>query len=79
MAISRHPAPYSIESAFGGKAERTDIFAHLAGFASGCLFGALFGFLENRLEFLVRHQIALGLAAVTLFAVAWLLALLAHG
>ena len=59
--------------------ERTDIFAHLAGFGSGCLFGTLFGFLENRLEFLVRQQLALGLAAVTLFAVAWLLALLAHG
>ncbi len=59
--------------------ERTDIFAHLAGFGSGCLFGALVGFLGNRLEFLVRHQLALGLAAVTLFAVAWLLALLAHG
>ncbi len=59
--------------------ERTDIFAHFAGFAAGCLFGGLFGFLENRLEFLVRHQLALGLAAVTIFTVAWLLALLAHG
>ena len=59
--------------------ERTDIFAHFAGFASGCLLGTFFGFLGNRLEFLVRYQLALGLAAVTLFVVAWFLALLAHG
>jgi membrane associated rhomboid family serine protease len=59
--------------------ERTDIFAHLAGFASGCLLGTFLGFLENRLEFLVRYQLALGLAAVTLFVVAWILAILAHG
>lgn len=63
----------------GMSGERTDIFAHVAGFGSGCLLGAVFGFLENRLAFLVRHQLALGLAAVTLFAVAWFQALLAHG
>jgi uncharacterized membrane protein YccC len=59
--------------------ERTDIFAHLAGFGSGCLLGASIGFLENRLEFPVRYQLALGLAAVMMFTVAWSLALLAHG
>jgi rhomboid protease GluP len=63
----------------GMSGERTDIFAHVAGFGSGCLLGALIWFLENRLEFLVRHQLVLGLAAVTLFAVSWFLALLTHG
>ena len=57
---------------------RTDIVAHFAGFGLGGLFGAFFGFLEYRLEFLVRQQFALGLAALTLFAVAWLLALFAQ-
>lgn len=59
----------------GMKGGRTDIVAHVAGFALGGLFGAIFGFLEARLESLARHQAGLGMAALTLFAVAWLLAL----
>lgn len=66
--------------AFLGMAgERTDIVAHIAGFAVGCLFGAGFGVLKSRAEFAPGHQFALGLGALALFAGAWLQALLAHG
>ncbi len=57
---------------------RTDIVAHFAGFVFGGVFGAIFGLLENRLKFLVGQRFALGFAALTLFAVAWLLALFAQ-
>jgi membrane associated rhomboid family serine protease len=59
--------------------ERTDIAAHLTGFASGGLLGALFASLNHRLAVLVRHQTALGLAALALLAAAWSAALLARG
>lgn len=59
--------------------ERTDIVAHLTGFLSGGLLGFLFASLNHRLAVLVRHQTALGLAALALFAAAWLAALLAQG
>jgi membrane associated rhomboid family serine protease len=59
--------------------ERTDIAAHLTGFASGGLLGALFAALNHRLAVLVRHQTALGLAALALFAAAWSAAFLAQG
>ena len=59
--------------------ERTDIFAHFAGFASGCLFGLVFGVLETRSLLAAWHQHTLGLAASLFFALAWTLALLSHG
>jgi membrane associated rhomboid family serine protease len=59
--------------------ERTDIAAHLTGFASGGLLGALLASLDHRLALLVRHQLALGLGALALFAAAWSAALLAQG
>jgi len=58
---------------------RTDIFAHVAGFAAGCLFGALYGLLEHRLRPLARYQLALGLGAYALFVLAWVRALMAQG
>ena len=59
--------------------ERTDIFAHIAGFGSGCLFGLVFGVLETRSLLASRHKLTLGLAASLFFALSWTLALLSHG
>ncbi len=59
--------------------ERTDIFAHFAGFGSGCLFGLVFGVLETRSLLVAWHKHTLGLAASLFFALAWTLALLASG
>ncbi len=59
--------------------ERTDIFAHFAGFGSGCLFGLAFWVLETRSLLAAWHKHTLGLAAFLFFALAWTLALLAHG
>ncbi|MCK5274295.1 MAG: rhomboid family intramembrane serine protease [Alphaproteobacteria bacterium] len=59
--------------------ERTDIFAHFAGFGSGCLFGLVFGVLETRSLLAAWHKHTLGLAAFLFFALAWTLALLARG
>ncbi len=58
---------------------RTDIFAHLAGFAAGSLLGAGYLYLGLRMAALIRRQLAMGLAALTLLAAAWSLALLAPG
>ncbi len=58
---------------------QTDIFAHLAGFASGSLLGAGYLYLGLRMAALMRRQLAMGLAALTLLAAAWSLALLAPG
>jgi membrane associated rhomboid family serine protease len=55
--------------------ERTDIFAHVAGFGSGCLFGFLFGVLETRALLAPWHKHTLGLAATLVFVLAWTLAL----
>ena len=65
--------------AFLGMGERTDIFAHFAGFVSGCLFGLVFGVLETRSLLGARYRHILGLAGSLLFALAWILALLARG
>lgn len=59
--------------------ERTDIFAHFAGFGSGCLFGLVFGVLETRSLLAAWHKHTLGLAAFLFFALAWTLALMARG
>ena len=63
----------------GMSGERTDIFAHIAGFGSGCLFGLVYGVLESRALLAAWHKHALGLSAVLLFALAWTQALLARG
>lgn len=62
----------------GMSGERTDIFAHVAGFGSGCLFGLLFGVLETRSLLAAWHKHILGLAAVLFFALAWTVAFLAR-
>lgn len=66
--------------AFLGMAgERTDIFAHVAGFASGAVFGVVFGIVESRSLLAARYKHALGIATSLFFALAWALALRAHG
>jgi membrane associated rhomboid family serine protease len=55
--------------------ERTDIFAHVAGFGSGCVFGLVFGVLETRALLAPWHKHTLGLAASLFFVLAWTLAL----
>ena len=59
--------------------ERTDVLAHLTGFAAGCLFGMAFAALEARAPLADWHKHGLGLAATLLLALAWALALMAHG
>lgn len=59
--------------------ERTDVFAHFAGFGSGCLFGLIYGMLETRSLLAAWHKHALGFAASVFFVLAWTLALQAHG
>lgn len=59
--------------------ERTDVLAHLTGFGAGCLFGLGFAALEARALLAAWHKHTLGLAATLLLALAWTLALLAHG
>ncbi len=59
--------------------ERTDVLAHLTGFGAGCLFGLAFAALEARALLAAWHKHALGFAATLLLALAWTLALLAHG
>ena len=59
--------------------ERTDIFAHVAGFGAGGLLGAVLAQLDRRLAPLLRHQLVLALAGSALFVAAWVFAFLGHG
>lgn len=54
---------------------RTDVAAHVMGFLSGMLLGAIYGKLGNRIMFGPRMQVLLGLVAVGVLAVAWAVAL----
>jgi membrane associated rhomboid family serine protease len=63
----------------GMSGERTDFFAHFAGFGSGCLFGLAFAVLQTRAPLAAWHKHTLGLAAFLFFALAWTLAHLARG
>ncbi|UCH74357.1 MAG: rhomboid family intramembrane serine protease [Rhodospirillales bacterium] len=63
----------------GMSGERTDLVAHLTGFASGGLFGLLFALLEGRRRLAPWHTHALGIAAICAFAAAWAVALWTRG
>lgn len=54
--------------------ERTDIFAHVTGFAAGCLFGFAFATLERYLTLTASNRRTLGIAATLFFVFAWVLA-----
>lgn len=63
----------------GMSGERTDILAHVMGFAAGGLFGLAWGALEDATELAPWHRHAPGIAAILLFALAWAIALRAWG
>jgi rhomboid protease GluP len=62
---------------FGG--ERTDIGGHIAGFAAGTALGVGLAYAGERVPQGAIAQWLFGIAALALFALAWLLALRAHG
>ncbi len=57
---------------------RTDVAAHLTGFLSGVLLGALYGKLGNRVALAAKAQFLLGMGALAVLALAWALALASH-
>ena len=61
---------------FGG--ERTDIGGHVAGFAAGTALGFGLAYAGDRVPQGASDQWIFGIAALALFALAWLLALRAH-
>ncbi len=54
---------------------RTDVAAHVTGFLSGVLLGALYGHLGNRVVLAAGAQFVLGVGALAILALAWALAL----
>lgn len=66
-------------SFLGTGGERTDVAAHVTGFLSGLILGALYGALGDRLRLGSAWQILLGVAALALIGIAWALALAPHG
>ncbi|MHC4947743.1 MAG: rhomboid family intramembrane serine protease [Planctomycetota bacterium] len=63
----------------GSGGERTDIIAHLTGFLAGLGMGAYYGGLGPGVVVGPRGQWLLGMGALGLLAVAWAIALGAHG
>ena len=59
-------------SFLGGPGKRVDVVSHITGFLAGILLGAVFGSLGDRIILKTRYQIMLGLAAITITALAWL-------
>lgn len=62
----------------GLRGEKTDIFAHIAGFMSGCFFGLVFGLLEGRALLAAWHRHSLGVVTSLFFVFAWTLAFLSR-
>ncbi len=61
----------------GTSGDRTDVAAHVFGFFCGALFGAALGNVGDR-AFMPRAQFLFGIAALTILAAAWALALVSH-
>lgn len=57
---------------------RTDVAAHVTGFISGVLLGALYGKLGDRIILTSKMQFLLGIGVLTVVALAWAFALQAH-
>lgn len=54
---------------------RTDVGAHVTGFLSGVVLGALYGHLGNRVALAAGAQFLLGIGALAILGLAWALAL----
>jgi membrane associated rhomboid family serine protease len=65
-------------SYLGTGGARTDVAAHVTGFLSGVLLGALYGKLGDRVMLAARAQFLLGMGALAVLALAWALALASH-
>ena len=66
-------------SYLGTSGQRTDVFAHVAGFLAGLLLGGLYGKLGDRIMMGRRAQLLLGIGTVALLGLSWLIALTRHG
>lgn len=62
----------------GAGGVRTDVLAHVTGFLSGVLPGALYGKLGDRVVLAAGVQFLLGMGALAVLALAWTLALALH-
>ncbi len=60
----------------GGPGERIDVVAHITGFVSGALFGALAGHLQVGKILKTSYQVIFGVASIVLILLAWSLALM---
>lgn len=71
----RRLAPFVVGVALlgylGTAGERTDVMAHVTGFAWGIVVGTLFGTIERRLPHGGRAQVLAGLATLAVIAAAW--------
>ena len=65
-------------SYLGAGGARTDVLAHVTGFLSGALLGALYGKLGDRMVLAAGIQFLLGMGALAVLALAWTLALTPH-
>ena len=63
-------------SYLGTGCERTDVLSHIAGFSSGLLLGAIYAKLGSRIMFGSGVQFLLGIGAVAILSLAWILALM---
>jgi len=62
-------------SYLGTSGERTDVFAHVAGFLAGLLLGALYGRLGDRMMVGLRAQFLIGIGALAFLGMTWVIAL----
>lgn len=65
-------------SYLGTSGERTDVFAHVAGFLAGLLLGAFYGKSGDRIMMGTRNQLLFGIGAVAFLGLAWVIALTRH-
>lgn len=62
-------------SFLGTSGQRTDVFAHVAGFLAGLLLGVWYGKLGDRIMMGKRAQLLLGIGAAAFLGMTWLIAL----
>ncbi len=62
-------------SYLGTSGERTDVFAHVAGFLAGLLLGVVYAKMGDKIMMGKRTQFLLGIGAVALLGLMWMIAL----